>query len=81
MLKFHDLEIPGVQVVDIPINDRWQVYYRLQELQIQCWSPPDGSLKVDIRNDVDAILVCSAVMHITATRQVLVEWLYQCWQP
>lgn len=41
MLKFHDLEAPGVQVVDISINDRWQVYYRLQELQNKCWSAPN----------------------------------------
>ncbi|NRB09026.1 MAG: hypothetical protein HRU34_19165 [Richelia sp.] len=80
MLELCNLEIPGIQVVDIPVSDRWQIYYRLQQLQIKCWCPLDGCLKVEIRSDLDAILVSSTIMQTTGTRQELVTWLCQCWQ-
>lgn len=70
---------PGV-VINIPVGDRWQIYHRLQELHIRCWCPIDGSLRVEVSTDLDAILVRSAVMQFTASRQELIEWLGKCWQ-
>ncbi|MDJ0800678.1 MAG: hypothetical protein QNJ51_28375 [Calothrix sp. MO_167.B12] len=71
---------PRVQVLDIPTGDRWQIYSRLQELNIRCWCPVDGSLRVEISTDMDAVLIRSVAMQFTASRQQLIDWLGECWQ-
>ncbi|MDJ0674535.1 MAG: hypothetical protein QNJ36_03895 [Calothrix sp. MO_167.B42] len=69
-----------VQIIDIPISDRWQIYHRLQELQIRCWCPVDGSLRVQARSYIDVILIRSTVMQFTASRQELINLLARCWE-
>jgi hypothetical protein len=68
------------QVVNVSRSDRWQIYKRLQELMIPCWCPADGSLRVEINNSVDAVLVRSTVQQYVASRQELRDWLERCWQ-
>ncbi|WP_088240272.1 Asr1405/Asl0597 family protein [Calothrix rhizosoleniae] len=70
----------GVQAIDIPISDRWQIYHRLQELQIQCWCPVDGSLQVKVTSYIDVILIRSTVIQFTASRQELINFLEKCWK-
>lgn len=67
------------QLVDVSRSDRWQIYYRLQELMIPCCCPADGSLRVEVNNYLDAVLVRSTVKQFLASRQELVEWLERCW--
>ena len=69
----------GEQTLQIPIGNRWQIYHRLQELTITCSCPPDGSLRVQVNNLQEAILVRSAVRQFLASRGQLVEWLETCW--
>jgi hypothetical protein len=69
----------GEQVLQIPLSDRWQIYRRLQELMIPCSCPPDGSLRVQVNNLQEAVLVRSAVRQFLASRYELVEWLEGCW--
>lgn len=67
------------QAVVVPQGDRWQIYYRLQELMIPCSCPADGSLQVEVESGVDLILVRSIVQQFTASRWELVNWLERCW--
>jgi hypothetical protein len=73
-------EEQNTQIINIPFAERWQIYYRLQELMIPCWCPSDGSLRVHINNVLTAILVRSTLMHFFASRLELVDWLEQCWK-
>ncbi|MGA9378818.1 MAG: Asr1405/Asl0597 family protein [Phormidium sp.] len=68
------------QIVEISRPNRWQVYHRLQELMISCWCPNDGSLRVDVNNSIEAILVRSTVQQFIAPRAELVDWLERCWR-
>lgn len=68
------------QIVEISRPNRWQVYHRLQELMISCWCPNDGSLRVEVNNSIEAILVRSTVQQFIASRAELVDWLERCWR-
>ncbi|MFB2939304.1 Asr1405/Asl0597 family protein [Aerosakkonemataceae cyanobacterium BLCC-F154] len=68
------------QIVGISRPNRWQVYHRLQELMIPCWCPNDGSLRVEVNNSIEAILVRSAVQQFMASRGELIDWLERCWR-
>ncbi|MBD2615704.1 hypothetical protein VF14_10480 [Nostoc linckia z18] len=73
-------EPSGEQVLQIPLSDRWRIYHRLQELKIQSSCLPDGSLRVQVNNLLEGILIRSTVMQFLASRHELVEWLERCWQ-
>ena len=59
--------------------DRWQVSYRLQELNIASWCLEDGSLQVEVKHAIAALLVRSVVRQL-ASRSESVDWLERCWQ-
>ncbi|WP_375468101.1 Asr1405/Asl0597 family protein [uncultured Nostoc sp.] len=69
----------GDQVLQIPLSDRWRIHHRLQELKIKSYCPPDGSLRVQVNNLLEVILIRSTVMQFLASRQELLEWLERCW--
>ena len=69
----------GDQVLQIPLSDRWRIYHRLQELKIKSSCPPDGSLRVQVNNLLEVILIRSTVMQFLASRHELLEWLERCW--
>lgn len=60
--------------------DRWQIFHRLQQLNIHCWCPADGSLFVEVNDAITAVLVRSTVQQFVAPRQELVGWLERCWE-
>jgi hypothetical protein len=67
------------QKVQIPYHQRWQIYHRLQELDIPCCCKSDGSLQVQIDNSIAAVLLYSTVIQFTASRRPLINWLERCW--
>ncbi|MEH2383371.1 MAG: Asr1405/Asl0597 family protein [Nostoc sp.] len=69
----------GDQVLQIPLSDRWRICHRLQELKIKSYCPPDGSLRVQVNNLLEVILIRSTVMQFLASRHELLEWLERCW--
>jgi hypothetical protein len=66
--------------VDVSRIDRWRIYHRLQELTIPCWCLEDGSLSVEVKDSIAALLVRSVVHQFVASRQELLKWLENCWQ-
>ncbi|MGF1480525.1 MAG: Asr1405/Asl0597 family protein [Cyanophyceae cyanobacterium] len=68
------------QVAKIHRSDRWSVYRRLQELNISCWCPQDGTLWVEIDHCIDAILLRSTIQQFASTRYELTDWLERCWE-
>ncbi|MGP1371799.1 MAG: Asr1405/Asl0597 family protein [Almyronema sp.] len=68
------------QVVSVHRGDRWSIYRRLQELNIPCACPADGTLRVEVNHAAALVLVHSTVRQFTAPRQEGVDWLERCWQ-
>lgn len=68
------------QIVSVRRSDRWSIYRRLQELNIPCACPADGTLRVEVNHALALLLVRSTVHQFTTPRQASVEWLERCWQ-
>ena len=66
--------------IDAKRAERWEIYRRLQELEISCQCSPNQPLKVQLRHPTAAIQLWSVVRQLTASRQELVSWLNDCWQ-
>ena len=67
------------QLVSIPRSDRWQVYARLQELDIPCTCLGDGSFQATIDTPLAALQLRSVIGQVTFSRRQLVEQLERCW--
>jgi hypothetical protein len=58
--------------------DRWQIYTRLQELNISCSCGMNQPLTVEIRSVATAIQVWSVVRQFTVPRYKLIQALERC---
>jgi hypothetical protein len=68
------------ETINVARQDRWQVYQRLQELDISCSCTLEQPLRAQIQGPADALQVWSVIQQITAPRQELVFWLKRCWK-
>ena len=68
------------QIVEVSWADRWQVYQRLQELDIPCSCATEQPLMVHIANVTAAVQLWSVSRQLTQSRQDLLCWLEYCWQ-
>lgn len=75
-----DLVTQNTQIVQVNWSDRWQVYQRLQELEIPCWCASNQPLRVQIENFVAVAQFRSVLMQLSAPRQELIQWLERCWK-
>lgn len=67
------------RVVEVSQIDRWQVYRRLQELEIPCHCQTNRSLTVEISSIATAIQLWSVVRQLNTERKDLIEVLERCW--
>lgn len=76
------LEPPAFTGQEVTINwlDRWQVYQRLQELQIPCSCATNQPLRVEINSVTQAMQLRSVLKQINCSRQELQQWVQHCWQ-
>lgn len=68
------------QVVEVNWHDRWEVYRRLQELQIPCQCAPNQPLRVQLQTPREALQLWSVVRQFNSPRQEILLWLRDCWQ-
>ncbi len=66
--------------IEISWGDRWQVYRRLQELEIPCQCRTNQPLCYQIQDVAAAIQLWSVVRQLTVPRRELASWLEHCWQ-
>jgi hypothetical protein len=59
--------------------DRWQIYQRIQELDIPCRCSGNQPLRVMIANPTIAIQLWSVIRQYTASRQDLIMILEKSW--
>ena len=62
----------------VECGDRWQVYFRLQELGIPCQCKSYQPLFVDVQSAQSLVQVWSIVKRVSAPRPDLAQWLNQC---
>ena len=67
------------QIINVDWLDRWKVYHRLKELEIECSCKSNEPLKVSFQDSQAAIQIWSVAKQCTANRQELINWLHQCW--
>ncbi|MFM9267339.1 Asr1405/Asl0597 family protein [Tychonema sp. BBK16] len=75
-----DPELEICEIVQVSWLDRWQVYRRLQELEIPCWCGVDRPLRAQINTTKQAAQLISVLKQVSASRAELVEWLECCWR-
>ncbi|MGK7922535.1 MAG: Asr1405/Asl0597 family protein [Trichodesmium sp.] len=68
------------EILQISWVDRWQVYRRLQELEINCWCEVEKPLQVQLKDRNEANQLDSVLKQFTANRHELVQLLQRCWQ-
>ncbi|NEO72004.1 Asr1405/Asl0597 family protein [Moorena sp. SIO3H5] len=73
-------ESEASQVIEIKWGERWQVYRRLQELEIPCHCKTDQPLRAEIDNVMALIQIWSILRQLTLPRQELISWLDDCWR-
>jgi predicted metal-binding protein len=66
--------------VELDRINRWNVYHRLQELNVLCECSCDRPLTVAINTPADALLVWSVVRAVTLPKPSLTDHLERCWQ-
>ncbi len=66
--------------VIICCEDRWQVYHRLQELEIDCQCGGFQPLSVNIQTATAVIQLWSVVKRVSQSRQQLVDGLTDSWE-
>ncbi|MBE9109700.1 hypothetical protein IQ273_09770 [Nodosilinea sp. LEGE 07298] len=71
---------PAKTVVELDRVNRWNVYCRLQELDMACECGCDRPLAVAIDTPAAAIQVWSVVQAITLPKLSLTDHLERCWQ-
>ncbi len=80
ILKSFSSQVEAKQIVEVNPADRWQVYQRLQELEIPCWCEINQPLEVQVKDAIAAIQLWSVMHQFTASRQDLIGTLEKCWQ-
>ena len=68
------------EIVEVSCVDRWQVYKRLQELDIDCWCESEQPLQVYLKNTNEANQLESVLKQFTANRYELEQLLQSCWE-
>ncbi|MGB3298975.1 MAG: Asr1405/Asl0597 family protein [Phormidesmis sp.] len=63
--------------ITVSCDDRWQVYHRLQELDIECQCSCFQALQVNLQSPTEALQLWSIVRRISKPRLALVEALQQ----
>jgi hypothetical protein len=67
------------QQLEVTGMERWQIYQRLQELEISCRCNPYGALFVKYSDPMAIAQVWSVTRHVRMQRYELIQWLEQCW--
>lgn len=77
-LSHPSLEIS--QVIAVNGAYRWEVYRRLQELEIPCDCSTESPLRASISTPTAALQVWSVLRQATTPRRELALWLQDCWR-
>ncbi len=74
-----ELDPEAGDIIQVHLGDRWQVYLRLQQLDIPCKCATNQPLRVQAQTVAAAVQLWSVVRQLKAPRRELVCWLERCW--
>ncbi|CDN16087.1 MAG: hypothetical protein HRU34_16515 [Richelia sp.] len=75
----HLEEVTKQQVIKVDWLARWEIYQRLQELEITCSCATNQPLTVEINGPLALVQLWSTIRHCSASRQEMILVLQQCW--
>ena len=64
----------------VTCEDRWQVYHRLQDLDIACHCRGFQPLQVEVKTPTEALQLWSILKRVSSSRAALIGSLDQCWK-
>jgi hypothetical protein len=67
-------------ILRLDLIQRWEVYHRLQALEIACQCGVNQPLQVDIPSPAVLLQVWGVLKRVGASRQELIEKLENAWQ-
>ncbi|MEM9009307.1 MAG: Asr1405/Asl0597 family protein [Cyanobacteria bacterium P01_F01_bin.86] len=73
-------KIGSTTTLEIDPIERWNVFYRLQELSIPCQCACGQPLQVNVATAAAAIQVWSVVRQFVSPRSLSVDHLNRCWK-
>ena len=65
--------------LEIDCYSSWEIYFRLQELDVPCFRESYQPLQVNTDTPLALVQAWSVFRQFTQPRQVLVSWLNHCW--
>lgn len=81
--KKHQLDRPkGTpdRVLEVKWSSRWEVFRRLQQLDVECKCSTNEPLLVDLYSPTTAIQIWSVLRQWNISRRELINWLDDCWE-
>lgn len=75
-----DIKQHPSKVLEVESAYRWQVFYRLQALEIPCKCSTNQPLLVCSDSPQAAVQIWSVVRQFSTSRPELASWLDRCWQ-
>ncbi|MBW4621083.1 MAG: hypothetical protein KME17_17215 [Cyanosarcina radialis HA8281-LM2] len=79
-MKSLQADSEAAQTLGVKGAERWEIYWRLQQLDIPAQCATNQPLKAQITSPAAVVQVWSVVRQTTAPRRELVLWLHRCWQ-
>lgn len=74
-----ELDPQSGEIVEVAWSERWQVYQRLQELEIPCCCGVDRPLRVCVGSTTEAVQLASVLRRFSASPRELALSLERCW--
>jgi hypothetical protein len=70
----------GEKIFNLSAWDRWQVYHRLQDLDIECQCSLHQLLQVCINGPAQLLQLWIVLRQVESSRGSLIPWLETSWQ-
>ena len=77
--QLNSLEQQPNRVLTVKWAYRWDIFRRLQALEIDCQCSTNEPLLVNLHSPTTLVQIWSVVRQSTANRQQLIDWLDNCW--
>jgi len=78
-MKSPNAQNTSSEVLEVNSSLRWQIFLRLQELDIACECSYYQPLRVNYNSSLDSIQIWSVVKQFSAPKKELVSFLNKCW--
>lgn len=79
-MSIDESQSEGEEIINLSPWERWEVYHRLQALDVECKCSSHKPLQLRIHNPSQLLQVWSVLRQVQASRASLVSWLETCWQ-